>query len=365
MIPEMSPQELLAAVEAGEPLQVLDVRAAEYLARGRITWTASDTPGGAAFFNVTSSALALLGDPTEAGLDRTLPVAVVCAHGNASRGAALLLRSFGFEARSLRGGMAAWSVAHRRFDLEPPPGFHTLQVFERFANGRRTILLGAGDGALVVDPGRNLAPILESVRELGLSIRGVVDTHLHVDVYSGGFGLAEHAGCPYFLSADDAEGSRRASTAIPPEGTIACGAAWIGALSTPGHTAGSVTLVAGDLFLTGDFLLCDGIGRVESSHGPALADSLRAAATWPASGRVVPSYGSAGLMERPLAALEELLRRGTEVAAGATPVPLDAREQALRRANLGLETPDQATVLDLEVPSRDLRLEMSRWTEAC
>ena len=365
MNPEISPLELLGAIEAGEPIQVLDVRAAEYLTSGRISWAAPASSVTATFFNVTSSALALLGDPTEAGLDRAIPVAVVCAYGNASRGAALLLRSFGFEARSLRGGMAAWSVAHRRFDLEPPQGFHTLQVFERFANGRRTILLGAGDRAVVVDPGRNLAPFLVSVRELGLRIRATVDTHLHADVYSGAAGLAEHVDCPYFLSATDAEGSQRASTAIPLAGTIACGASAIGILATPGHTAGSVTLVAGDTFLTGDFLLCDGVGRVESSRGPALADSLRVAAAWPASGRVVPSYGSAGLVERPLGMLRELLRSGIAAAAAATPVLLDAREQALRRANLGLETPDQATVRDLELLSRDLRLDTSRWIEAC
>lgn len=365
MTPEISPLELLGALEAGEPIQVLDVRAAEYLAAGRISWTAPASSVTATFFNLTSSALALLDDPAEAGLDRALPVAVVCARGSASRGAALLLRSFGFEARSVRGGMAAWSVAHRRLDLEPPPGFHTLQVFERFANGRRTILLGAGDAAVVVDPGRNLAPFLASARELGLAIRAAVDTHLHADVYSGAAGLAEHVGCPYFLSAADAEGSRRATTAIPLGGTIACGGSAIGILATPGHTVGSVTLVAGDAFLTGDFLLCDAVGRVESGQGSALADSLRAAAAWPASGRVVPSYGAAGLAERPVAALRDLMRRGAHAAAAATPTPLDAREQALRRANLGLETPDQATVQGLEILSRDLRLDTSRWTEAC
>ena len=349
MTPEVTPLELLLALEAGEPFQVIDVRSPELVAASRIE-------GSQGFFNIPSSVLDSNADPAALGLDRSRPLAVVCSLGNASRPATRVLKSFGFAARSIRGGMAAWNVAHRRIDLEPPPGFHTLVVFERFALGRRTVLLGSGDAAVVVDPGRNLAPFLEAARELGLTIRAVVDTHLHSDVLSGGAGLAKHQGCRYYLPTADSEGSALDSLPLESGLAVASTGVSIEILPTPGHTAGSTTLVAGDVYLTGDFLLCDGVGRIETGSGPALAESLHATATWPGEGRIVPSYGSERRLEAGLEGLRAEIERWAEFAAQSARTPLDENEQALVRANLGLESPDHATVRRREIAAREIRL---------
>jgi glyoxylase-like metal-dependent hydrolase (beta-lactamase superfamily II)/rhodanese-related sulfurtransferase len=369
VLPELTPQELADVAETGAPLQVVDVRSPDVAASDRIDWAAlSMRDGGAvpAAFNLPTSVLSDMDDPADRGLDRSVPVAVVCAKGSASQGATRLLRNFGFDARSLRGGMAQWSVALRRHDLEPPHGWHTFTAFERFAKGRRTFLLGAGDEALVVDAGRNLAPVIDAARELGLTIRGVVDTHLHADVLSGGPGLARFVGCDYFLSAPDAEGGRLAARDLSSRTELSCGGNSVEVFDTPGHTRGSVSLRFGDVYLTGDFLLCHGVARVETGSGSELAESLRAVSAWPVGARLVPSFCWHGRLElRFDAALRRQIGPLRGVAEQAQAAELDERERQLQRANRGLETIDQATVRRLEAGTKDLHLDGARWAQAC
>src|SRR6187399_2419592 len=103
---DITPQGLVAAVEHGEPLQVLDIRAPKRLAAGKV-----DIVAGERFFNMAGSKLTALDDPAALGIDKNLPLAVVCARGVTSRQMLGWLAARGFHAQSLMGGMAGWMLA--------------------------------------------------------------------------------------------------------------------------------------------------------------------------------------------------------------------------------------------------------------
>lgn len=113
---EITPLELARALEAGEPIQVVDARAPFRLASGRV-----DLGPDERFFNLVGSELSRRESLAGTGLDPELPVAVVCGLGNDSRVLALHLERLGCDARSLAGGMSAWMDLVLPRELEPRP----------------------------------------------------------------------------------------------------------------------------------------------------------------------------------------------------------------------------------------------------
>jgi len=367
---ELDPVELVREVEAGEPLQVLDVRAEQRLAAGRVDVVADER-----FRNIRGSRVLAAGDPSALGLDRTLPVAVVCARGNDSLTIARHLRGRGFDARTLRGGMLAWMAAQVARELEPPPSLDGLVQFDRIGKGALAYLLASDGEALVVDPPRHLAPIIALLERRGLDLVGVAETHVHADFLSGAAELARRFGVPHHLHRADAVSPYDGRAArIPFEdlsglGPLRVGRARIEPSSTPGHTEGSVTfLVDGALALTGDFLFVDSVGRPDlggraEEWTEQLAASLeRARREWPDGLRILPAhyaaeaerngdrtvdlrFGAVRRRNRPLGLPDRDALRAW-VRERATEVPEAYRR--IKCANLGLETPDadEADVLE-------------------
>jgi len=294
---DITPAELAQILTRGDPLQVLDVRAPQRLASGII-----ETPETARFVNLPNSKLFALQDPAEGGLERAMPVITVCGHGNSSKQAAGWLGGKGYQARSLRGGMAAWMQLLVPHTLLPPVGFSKLVQFDRLGKGALAYLLIADGEALIVDPPRDASTILAAVADAGARLVGVADTHVHADYISGAPALAERHGVPYYLHAADA--------VFPYDGTpgkigfekieegqeIRVGQGSVRVLHTPGHTEGSVTFVAGNAALTGDFLFVASIGRPDlagktDEWAQWLWTSLvRVRAEWPADLMVLPAH---------------------------------------------------------------------------
>ena len=157
-VPEIEPEQLLAEAAAGGALQVLDIRAPQSVAAGAI-----ELPPPARLLNVPGSRLVAARDPERIGLDRTLPVAVVCAHGNSSRQVTTYLNQLGFQARSVAGGMARWNRTVVVRELAPPPGFDRLLQLDRVAKGSLGYVVIAGGEALLVDPPRDACAYLDEV----------------------------------------------------------------------------------------------------------------------------------------------------------------------------------------------------------
>ena len=90
-VSETSTQELAQALESGEQIQVVDVRAPMHVATGRIEPVPDER-----FHNIVGSQLINCQGLESTAIDRDIPVAVVCGNGNDSRVLALhLRRSFG------------------------------------------------------------------------------------------------------------------------------------------------------------------------------------------------------------------------------------------------------------------------------
>lgn len=115
---------------------------------------------------------------------------------------------------------------------------------------------------------------LKLVKELGLKLVTVLDTHIHADHVTGAGEIRSRLGVP---------------TAVPEKAKVACadkhlkdgeeirfGPFSIKVLETPGHTDASVSFYCEGMVFTGDALLIRGTGRTDFQSGSAeeLYDSV-------------------------------------------------------------------------------------------
>lgn len=120
--------------------------------------------------------------------------------------------------------------------------------------------------AIIIDPVREqLDRDLKLIRELGLNLRFIADTHVHAD---------------HVTSADDLRKATGAKTAIGAAAGVACadlyvkdgetfsfGSYTVTALATPGHTNGCMSYLVDNKVFTGDALFVRGTGRTDFQQG--------------------------------------------------------------------------------------------------
>src|SRR5438094_810897 len=304
-IPQISPDELARRLDAGEPVQLLDIRAAERVAQGAVSFGPTLD-----FRALPASQIYRLPRLEPLELDRHRPVVVICGHGNSSKQATLFLREQGFEAYSVSGGMAAWETVYLPRFLSPTSSVEHVVQLDRVGKGALSYVLVSDGDALVVDPGRHVERYDELLRELDATPAGVVDTHMHADYLSGARAAAARWQVPYFLHPDDArspyDGSEGRFTCQPVThgDTIAVGRATVRVEHVPGHTLGSIALVVDDsLALTGDSLSVQPRGRPDlGGQREAWArlqwhSLARVRNAWPGDRLVLPAH-YAGEAER-------------------------------------------------------------------
>jgi glyoxylase-like metal-dependent hydrolase (beta-lactamase superfamily II) len=302
---EVEPAALAHALEAGEPIQVLDIRAPQRLAAGVVEPVPAER-----FRNVRGSEIAAMTELDPLGLQTDLPVAVVCSRGNDSIVIATLLSRHGYDARSLRGGINAWMRLVVPRELEPPPGFDRLVQFDRVGKGALGYLLASAEEALIIDPPRSWKEYAEQAAEAGALIVGVADTHVHADYISGGPVVAAELDVPYYLHPADAvypyDGTPGVLefASLSDDQIIKVGRGSVRVLHTPGHTMGHVTFLAGpgdgptdhDVAFTGDFVFVESVGRPDLAGrtdewcGDLWQSLERARNEWPAGMRVYPAH---------------------------------------------------------------------------
>lgn len=133
---------------------------------------------------------------------------------------------------------------------------------------------------LLADPETHEAvlidPVLENVerdvgllRDLGLTLRYALDTHVHADHVTALGTLHEQTGCQTVLS--ERAGVGIADVYVKDGDRLRFGRYELEARETPGHTSGCLTYVLGDqsLAFTGDALLIRGSGRTDFQQGDA------------------------------------------------------------------------------------------------
>jgi glyoxylase-like metal-dependent hydrolase (beta-lactamase superfamily II) len=369
-LPQIAATDLAQRLDAGEPVQLLDVRAPDRVARARISFGPTLD-----FRALPASELYRLPSLAPLGLDRARPVAVICGHGNSSQPATRFLRDHGFDAYSVTGGMAAWETVYLPRHLSPTPTLqHVVQV-DRVGKGALSYVLVSDGDAVVVDPGRHLAAYDALLARLGATPAAVVESHMHADYLSGARAAAARWQVPYFLHGDDARSpyddapGRLSYQPITEGDTIAFGRATLRVAHLPGHTLGSVALLADEaLALTGDFLFVQSVGRPDlggrrDTWARLLWRSLeRVRHSWPGDVLVLPAhYAAEGerRADRSVAARWDVIAATNEAAALAderaflswvaahTTTPPESY-RTIKLANLGLVSVPEADAEQLE-----------------
>jgi glyoxylase-like metal-dependent hydrolase (beta-lactamase superfamily II) len=146
--------------------------------------------------------------------------------------------------------MAAWETVSVARRFSPTPSLSHVIQLDRVGKGALSYVLVSDGDAVLVDPGRHLERYDALFNEIGATPAAVVDTHVHADYLSGARAAAARWKVPYFLHPNDAVSpydDRPGKLAFQPlsDGdTIVFGRATLRAVHAPGHTLGSIALIA-------------------------------------------------------------------------------------------------------------------------
>jgi glyoxylase-like metal-dependent hydrolase (beta-lactamase superfamily II) len=188
---------------------------------------------------------------------------------------------------------------------------------------------GRSREAIAIDTATpSLAWIRTELAERGWTLKLIVSTHGHWDHIGDNAAVAAHTGAGIAVHPLDRERLERpqpifAPFEIPPSvpavelaegGLVRFGELRLRVLHTPGHTEGSVCLLAEDegLLYSGDTLFAGGWGRVDLPGGDAaaMADSIARLAGFEDRTAVFPGHGSATTIGRERAWMELVRDRG-------------------------------------------------------
>ncbi len=232
-------------------------------------------------------------DRTQAQRVAGREVITVCATGNRSLVAAERLAGWGITARSMRGGMVAWSQVFDAVPIALGEGVDVIQ-FRRLGKGCLSYVVVAGGEAAVIDPSWQWEQYVAAAKERRVTVRAVIDTHLHADHISGARRLAHHTGSRLYLGRLDAF---EFTGWIPVDDgdAIPIGPTRMVAQAAPGHSPGSLVWRLDGALFTGDTLFLSSVGRpdLHGNTGEAarhLYHSLRRLAEFPREIRILPGH---------------------------------------------------------------------------
>jgi glyoxylase-like metal-dependent hydrolase (beta-lactamase superfamily II) len=165
--------------------------------------------------------------------------------------------------------------------------------------------------AVVIDPGDDAEDILRLIREKGLAVKYIVNTHAHFDHVGANRQLKEATGAELLLHEKDAvvltsspkqaalfnmktTASPAADKYLQHGDAINAGEVSLKVLHTPGHTPGGISLAEQGMVFTGDSLFAGSIGRTDFPGGDmmTLLGAIRQnLLSLPDETRVFPGHG--------------------------------------------------------------------------
>ena len=158
----------------------------------------------------------------------------------------------------------------------------------------------------VIDPGYEADTILDKLSELGLTLEAILLTHGHFDHVGAVRDLAADTGCQVWVCADDLALPTNLTagplcyTNTYAEGTgLHLAGLDISVLQTPGHTPGSVCLLAENTLFSGDTLFAGSCGRTDLPGGSweQMQSSLKRLAGIEANLWVLPGHGESTTLD--------------------------------------------------------------------
>ncbi|ELY65637.1 MBL fold metallo-hydrolase [Natronococcus jeotgali] len=195
-------------------------------------------------------------------------VITICAKGLSSGNLATQLESAtdAYAVETVDGGMKGWSGVYDAVEIEGTGDARIVQV-QRRAKGCLGYVVGCGETgeAVVVDPTADTDEFTVAAEEAGLSVVGVIDSHVHADHVSGGRQLADELEVPYYLSERATERDVEFEyDALERNEVLAVGERELKAIAAPGHTSEMINVLVDDrALLTADTLHVDSTGRTE------------------------------------------------------------------------------------------------------
>ena len=247
----ISPSTLNKWLQDGHDVTILDIRPA----RERAEWFIPHS----IHFNAYEQLKAKAQHPFRGlFIDKDVPVVVVCAAGRTSAIGAEVLANAGYDACSLEGGMKhwtfAWNTADQHFN-----NFKLTQV-RRSAKGCLSYIISSQQEAVIIDASLPVEVYEQLLKGSDLTLKFVVETHIHADHLSRSKALADQFNVPVLLPVPNKV--EFPFTPLDDEADLSVGAVKIKIYSSPGHTPESKTLLVDDqVLLTGDTLFTDGVGR--------------------------------------------------------------------------------------------------------
>jgi hydroxyacylglutathione hydrolase len=138
--------------------------------------------------------------------------------------------------------------------------------------------------AAVIDPGDEAQRIIKTVKENGLSVSVIINTHGHWDHVGGNNELFQLTGAPVLIHEKDAsflteeklnlgtfmgkKGPSHMADRLLKEGDqVKVGNLSFSILHTPGHTPGGISIVGKNVVFVGDTLFAGSIGRTDLPGG--------------------------------------------------------------------------------------------------
>jgi glyoxylase-like metal-dependent hydrolase (beta-lactamase superfamily II)/rhodanese-related sulfurtransferase len=144
-------------------------------------------------------------------------------------------------------------------------------------------LIGSDGEAVVVDPQRDVDEYIEEARAQRLTIKYVIETHLHADFVSGHRELAARTGAEIVFG--EKAGAAFPHRAVRDGEEITIGKVILKLIATPGHTPEGICVLVTDpqisdqpqKVLTGDTLFIGDVGRPDLAGGKGYTPQIMAA----------------------------------------------------------------------------------------
>ena len=333
---EIEAGELKQKIDRGDDVYILDVRTPQEYATWKISYNNYRDPPLIPIDQLFSSTeMALKHVPKDK------EIITVCAHGNRSMMAARLLSEFGFNVKSVKGGMTQWNNI---YDIAMMPDNGNLSAIiwqvRRVSKGCIGYIVSSkiNRNAVVIDPTCAIEECFMKVaNDNHVNITKVIDTHMHADHVSGVSRLARVTGADIYVSSSEGYkiqndiGLTVHHIKDNEKISISDGIN-LQAIHVPGHTQGSMSLeltleggnYTGHYLFTGDTLFVDGIGRPDlrekaEEYANVLYESYhqRISKNFPNDTTILPSHFNSGSIvlehEKPIYDTLEAIKKRVKI----------------------------------------------------